>query len=100
MNTELAWAAGFYDGEGCTSLRKYTNGTIVLECSLGQKDRRPLERFVRAVGFGKVNGPYGVAQAYQIHYIYGQAYDLLDRLWPYLSEPKREQARSKGYKGY
>lgn len=48
---ELAWAAGFFDGEGCIYLRagKGIAGWQLL-CSLGQSDDSPLEEFQRIVG--------------------------------------------------
>jgi hypothetical protein len=58
MNTwreELAWAAGFFDGEGCSrsKSKKYSVMTI------NQIDTEVLERFHKAVlGLGKIYGPY------------------------------------------
>jgi LAGLIDADG-like domain len=93
---ELAWAAGFFDGEGCisTSNKKY------LRISIPQADPRPLLRFQAAVGVGKIRGPlrppsfkpsykslwrYHVYRASDIEFV-------LEQLWPYLSEPKKKQA--------
>lgn len=53
---ELAWAAGFFDGEGCFS---YTDKAGYGAAAIGQVDREPLERFQRAVGgMGRIYGPY------------------------------------------
>jgi len=53
---ELAWAAGFFDGEGCFSYVKADGWGVV---AIGQTNREPLERFQRAVaGLGKIYGPY------------------------------------------
>ena len=96
MNTELAWAAGFFDGEGSIQLRK-----TGLQLYVGQTDPRPLERFAAAVGVGKVNGPYGPyarngtpntwkpMYAWQVGGRKAEAVFAL--LQPFLSEPKREQ---------
>jgi hypothetical protein len=54
---ELAWAAGFFDGEGCFSFSPAGRYVCV---SVGQTEREPLDRFKRAVGFGNVLGPYDV----------------------------------------
>lgn len=91
---ELAWAAGFFDGEGCS--KHY------MTLSVGQKDRRPLDRFAAAVGYGNVTGPYlhghkkNGDPIYCHHWeVSGQkAVAVLRKLWPYLSEPKREQIKS------
>lgn len=52
---ELAWAAGFFDGEGCFSYSKSGQYVCV---SIGQTVREPLERFKLAVGLGVIYGPY------------------------------------------
>ena len=62
--TELAWAAGFFDGEGCVhySWRKPRNPnctpTLMYGISIGQTDKRVLTRFMKAVGEGNVTGPF------------------------------------------
>lgn len=95
---ELAWAAGFFDGEGHVS---YRNGALTLE--VAQKDTRVLERFQQAVlGVGKINGPYRGAltlKGYQSkdywtfktsNYEHTQAAMIM--LWSFLSPVKKEQA--------
>jgi hypothetical protein len=52
---ELAWAAGFLDGEGCFS---YTEKAGFACVSIAQTVVFPLARFRRAVGVGKIYGPY------------------------------------------
>ena len=49
---ELAWAAGFWDGEGCTyrSPRQWF-------MEVNQTEVTTLERFMAAVGVGKIYGP-------------------------------------------
>ena len=56
---DLAWAAGFFDGEGSVSLRrtwtKATNRkTYSLYLRLCQVDRAVLQHFVDVVGYGKI----------------------------------------------
>jgi hypothetical protein len=53
VNTEFAWAAGLYEGEGSCVERKY-GWTLVVPST----DHDVLERFHAAVGCGKVFGPY------------------------------------------
>lgn len=96
---ELAWAAGFFDGEGNVSVstRKKTFPQIVFQ--IAQTDRRPLDRFARAVGNGVVRGPYHhkdkAHQPYFVLTLHGfeRVKLAVDRIWPWLSTPKREQAR-------
>lgn len=52
---ELAWAAGFLDGEGCFS---YTESGRHACVSITQTERQPLERFLAAVGTGRIYRPY------------------------------------------
>ena len=62
---QLAWAAGFFEGEGCFSSafqpkRSGDGGKLAYAVtSLRQKDRDLLERFRDIVGFGGIYGPYG-----------------------------------------
>lgn len=89
---ELAWAAGFFDGEGSVHFAGASNLCYV---SVGQKDRRPLQRFRDAVDVGNINGPYSNARGSWYHWSVGgrKAARVLKLLWPYLSEPKREKAQ-------
>ena len=96
MSLELAWAAGFYDGEGSAYLDKRSNCPRV---GIGHVDPRPLHRFLQAVDVGSVTGPYTHNSKkndrwsdYYSFQAYGKkAHAVMDALWPYLSEPKREQ---------
>lgn len=60
-HTELAWAAGAFEGEGTVSSAR-TRGKLRIRAAIsqngGEEARAFLERFVRAVGVGKVLGPY------------------------------------------
>lgn len=95
-STELAWAAGFFDGDGCTSTY-YSTDRVFLRCSVGQVELQPLERFIAAVGCGKIYGPYSGTNFHRLIFNSKNAWKVLDLLWPYLSEPKRNQAILKGY---
>lgn len=89
-DTEIAWAAGFLDGEGYTSIN--SNGRYRTICiAVTQKDLRPLQRFQRIMGIGNILTPE--ASGVTRWRVSGRkAMAVLERLWPYLSEPKREQA--------
>jgi hypothetical protein len=53
---ELAWAAGFFDGEGCFC---YTKSGRYVGVRVAQTALEPLERFRTAlVNVGKIYGPY------------------------------------------
>jgi len=67
-----------------------------LQLTLNQTDPRPLERFAAAVG-GNVTGPYAITgnggrkPRWQWQRVGSPAAEVVERLWTYLSEPKREQ---------
>jgi len=85
---ELAWAAGFFDGEGSTCVERKVNRLIL---SVGQNNPIPLQRFVDVVGFGlKVYGPHKDG-GYKVTTSSKKALAVAIKLWPYLSDIKRQQ---------
>jgi hypothetical protein len=103
---ELAWAAGFFDGEGTVYLWNCRNNSghyRTLALSINQVDRRPLERFQTAVEVGTVSTHPISRNKLNAHpkwrdqhrwYVFGHhAMWALEILSPYLSGPKLEQAR-------
>lgn len=98
--TERAWAAGFFDGEGCVSphFDRRPGRTPALQLSIEQNDPRPLERFAMAVGYSghancrKTIRPPANKPMYRIAMGHAATVCALEAMWPYLSDPKREQA--------
>lgn len=98
---ELAWAAGFFDGEGTTIAKQDARrpDQFQLQFTVPQcgRDGVPdvLSRFQRAVlGMGVIDKPYGDSM-YRWRargFVDGQA--ALALLWPFLSAVKRAQAAS------
>jgi hypothetical protein len=94
VNIELAWAAGFFDGEGwVTTSYGSRNGRRRTKPSLsvgvGQSGSPALlERFREAVGAGSVNGPYKHPKGGQDRFQYSVtgmgAHRVMLRLEPYL----------------
>lgn len=98
MSTELAWAAGFFDGEGSVSIRvdKRPGRKPALQLSIEQNDPRPLHRFALAVGHGRVTcrkaiRPPARKVMYRVAMGHAATVSTIIALWPWLSEPKREQ---------
>jgi hypothetical protein len=91
---ELAWAAGFFDGEGSFKLgdHKYAQATI------DQVDPEVLYKFQASVGFGVVSGPYTkknpahLPQYRWAVYRFDLTQQVLILLWPWLGSVKRAQA--------
>lgn len=102
---ELAWAAGFFDGEGTTNAYMQSSrphlGTV-LQLTISQVDRRTLERFLQAVGVGKI---YYIdrSEGNPIHTFKVSRFELVQhvvaQLWPWLSDQKKEQA-TKAFRSY
>lgn len=103
---EIAWAGGFYEGEGCIFSRyvrrmkdPYTSLII------NNTDLEPLERFQAAVGLGHIRGPYQPKQGQrqpQYHYEvngFEKSQAIIAMLWPFLSARRKAQAVGKLYHG-
>jgi hypothetical protein len=103
---ELAWAAGFFDGEGHVCLHRCTpngrgraEGYVSLEVTISQIDPRVLYRFAEAVGHGRILGPYGYSKKTQanwrpfwVYKAYGaKARAAMQGISPWLSAVKAEQ---------
>lgn len=89
---EAAWAAGFIDGEGC-----FMFSSNKAKFAVAQVRREPLERLCQLFGLGRVTGPYAYQANQKPHYRYeltglSRIQFVMDTVWPFLSEPKREQA--------
>jgi len=90
MSNDLAWAAGFYDGEGSTFLQR-PRKTVKLILTVSQKDTRVLLKLKRILG-GGIYGPYG-GRPCAAWILQGEnAYQALMAMWPHLGAAKREQA--------
>jgi hypothetical protein len=97
VDAERAWAAGFFDGEGCCSLRR-SKGSLHISITIGQADPEVLEHFCSVVGAGAVTGPYESERGHRDIWHYqcadlGAVLTVLGAIWPWLGSVKREQAR-------
>lgn len=93
-NTDLAWAAGFIDGEGSWTSRKTKFGTYQIYLQVQQKGREPLDRLARILPNGKIyqlkNRPeifkFNISKRSWVI----EAYELLK---PYMCSVKIEQGK-------
>lgn len=96
MNTsELAWAAGFFDGEGTIFLAKRTNRgapRYCVEVALSQRNPKPLDEFRRIVGEGTIKQHPSQGGIYRWRASSASACRVLALLSPYLVG-KDEEAR-------
>ena len=105
--TDIAWAAGIWDGEGCWSVTSragdgHHKGSMHAQSRLGMTDRDVVERFAAIVGFGTVRlranqkeAKYGPRKP--VWEWYTQRRDmtrqLIEMFWPYLGERRRAKAQ-------
>lgn len=95
MNTEVAWAAGFFDGEGNTCCARQSASGRSLQSSVPQVNVENLKRFAAAVTCGSIHKPRLLPNRQPISRwaAYGfAAQHALQTLWPYLGDEKRQQA--------
>lgn len=107
---ELIWAAGLFEGEGCFCWVKIPNRNnrnkkdySYCQASLHTTDKDVLERFVKAVGIGVVNGPYIYTDTkvpnrkpswYWSIRGHERVQAVIAILWPWLGNRRKNQARS------
>jgi hypothetical protein len=94
--SELAWAAGFLDGEGSFGVYRKAGRRNLIYLQASQCDRRVLDRLQQALGAGKVYGPYeGRRKGWRTYYYFrltgAKTHGAAEKIWPWLSEVKREQ---------
>lgn len=90
----LAWAAGLFDGEGCTKVdRRWGTPSVTLSQS-GERVPEVLVRFRDAVGRGSIYGPYKTKKRPMWIWQCAKRADrefVMKQLWPWLGTTKREQ---------
>jgi len=98
---ELAWAAGFYDGEGCLFFNRINRsvGIDVSQTSTTGEPPGTLTRFQNAVGgIGKIYGPYNKHDNGKPVYSFRvgkfeRVQAIIAMLWLFLGQVKRDQAK-------
>lgn len=103
---QLAWAAGFFDGEGCITLSHRGSRYMGLSLSIGQKlvgpeliwgESESLVKFQEAVqigNIGKIYPDYRNGSSLYCQYRvsgYEQIQAIVAMLWPWLGEIKRNK---------
>lgn len=93
MESNFAWAAGLFDGEGSTSVLKAQRDKYAyVRMNVPQKYREVLDKFLSIVNVGKIY----THKKRDMHsldiYKKEDVIHTLNVLWPYLSEIKKKQA--------
>lgn len=97
---QLAWAAGFFDGEGSTIARTDSDRPgyrqlVVAVPQAGSATPHVLQRFQAAMlGMGRIDPPSSAGTFSWRSRGFADAQQTLILLWPYLGEVKRRQAAS------
>ena len=102
MKKDLAWAAGFYDGEGSVScVANNGNPHTLLQLSIGQKDYNghiadTLIKFLNIVKCGHIYRKTKTGKEINQHQFFvsklNDTKKVIDMLWEFLSKSKQEQA--------
>src|SRR5438874_2443181 len=98
----LAWAGGFFEGEGCIVNGRYSaTGGIRsgIALSAAQTSLEPLERLMEAVGLGTINGPRLPKSQFSRAPLwtwqvggFEKTQAVIAMLWPYLSARRKARA--------
>ena len=101
IKTEVSWAGGLFEGEGSFYINKRNDRKNPRQVAMiSMSDRDCIQRFRDAVGFGRVEGPYGPYQkGTKPTYRWAtsgfeKTQALAAMLWPYLCERRRGQIKS------
>lgn len=100
----LAWAGGFFEGEGCIVQGRYsaTGGVKSgIALSAAQASLEPLERLMAAMDLGTINGPYAPKSQLSRTALwtwrvggFEKVQAVIAMLWPYLSARRKAKARA------
>jgi len=92
-STDIAWAAGFFDGEGCTSVLKSKRDKYsYIRMGVSQKVHECLDKFHSIVQLGNIYTSNTRDIRSWNCYKQDDVEQTLNLLWPYLSEVKKQQA--------
>ncbi len=94
-DTEIAWAAGFIEGEGCFTAQK-TGESFSARVQVTQVAREPLDRLQRIFGFGKIYVRPAASPRHNDIHVYvaqgrGRAETVVGAIWPHLSRRRKKQ---------
>lgn len=95
--SEVPYAAGLYEGEGSIGAYYSKQPRAKLQLTIIINDEEPLHRFVEALGFGNVKGPYWRKKTPKPYWRidmcnYEHAQAAIAMMWKWLSPRRKEQA--------
>lgn len=103
LRIDLAWAAGFFDGEGTTTAGDRIDSRTKTKArkitvSAAQSDRERLDHLASVLGVGNVRGPYAAkgpnSKPYHVWSVasFQAAQHCVCLMWNWLGSEKRKQA--------
>lgn len=97
--SDLAWAAGLFEGEGCATVNKYKSGnggrpTMQLQMT----DEDVVRKFHAVIGMGKVYGPYRPSGHKEVWRWYVDGFEAVQAIaamfWFYLGSRRKAKLRT------
>lgn len=94
----LAWAAGFFDGEGHIGYHPFFDkrkGVISrkIVLTVTQVDRRTLDQFRKIMGVGTVQGPKKTGEFRYQSSSFSHVQHMMAQMWDFLGNKKRDDYR-------
>jgi hypothetical protein len=89
VDTEIAWAAAWFEGEGCVSIRRATGYPRLTISTAQHGSRVELDRFVKAIQCGRVRSYYRAkfeTTMFQVHIHGAEAHKVMELLRPFLTK--------------
>lgn len=96
--TDIAWAAGFFEGEGNLSLSTNGAGGFMGMVQVGQKSREPLDRLQKL--FGGTVGYWRSSYVWAWYLCSKKALPFLETIEPYITPGHPKQEDIKVYKKF
>lgn len=97
--TDIAWAAGLFEGEGSAVCYNLPNrkDSIRVSVVLPSTDKDVVEKFHKIFNVGSVNGPYKPSNGVKDRYVFEVQNQrgcifVLGQIYPYLCERRKQQA--------
>ena len=93
--TDIVWAAGLFEGEGC--IAQHTKGSGYRKLVISMTDSDVMERFVDVVGYGNLRGPYNYNTGYKPYWRWEivkskEVLRILKMFLPHLGKRRSEKA--------
>lgn len=96
--TELAWAAGLFEGEGCINGYVNKSGERGIQLMLRMTDEDVVQRFQSVIGFGNIHKRAPLQSHHKRSYLwhvgsFERAQAVIAALWPWLGRRRRATAK-------